>query len=275
LTIITRWNADEVIAGVSDLSVLDFVHNRERSRLLLHPNMHAKVILADELAAVGSANVTDAAMGFSDHPNAEAVTVIRRAQNNVFLFLSRLERESVLATEDLRQRFEEATKVGPPAWQAPVVEVNGVPARISPWPFPRFRNPERLHSAYLSILGFKDPDIRALILNDLVALNLPDDLDEPSFRYRVGAAMLTIPLIAEFDVFVMQPHHFGTLAGWMKSKGVLPAHGHEDRKRYLQTHRQQARQPEHHRPRHLHHPASLPPLRHRRIHQPGGHLQTR
>ena len=40
----------------------DFVRGRHDSRLLLHPRLHAKVLLIDdEVAAIGSANVTDAA----------------------------------------------------------------------------------------------------------------------------------------------------------------------------------------------------------------------
>jgi hypothetical protein len=235
LTIVTRWSADEIIAGVTDLSVLDFVRDRGHATLLLHPRLHAKVLLVDDLAVVGSANVTDVAFGFSERPNAEAVTVLRTAPNILFQFLSQLERESVVATEELRQRFEEATKAGPPPWKAPEVELIGPPARTSPWPFPRFRNPERLYSGYLSILDFGDGDIRASILDDLATLNLPEGLDEPGFQQRVGAALLAIPLIAEFDVFVMQPRYFGAMVEWMKGKGVLPDHGPEERERYLQT----------------------------------------
>jgi hypothetical protein len=235
LTIITRWSVPDIIAAVTDLSVLDFVRDRGRARLLLHPRLHAKVFLVDDLAAVGSANVTDAALGFSEQPNSEAVTLLRPAPTSVFLFLSQLERESVVATEELRQCFEEATKVGPPSWIVPSVVVTGPSARAPTWPFPRFRNPERLHSAYLSILDFGDPDIRVSILDDLSVLDLPEGLDESEFRKRVGAALLAMPLIAEFDAFVMQPHYFGEMAEWMKSKGVLPDHGQEERKRYLQT----------------------------------------
>src|SRR5262245_2860953 len=35
LTVITRWMADEIIAGVTDLGVFDLVRDRGRARLLL------------------------------------------------------------------------------------------------------------------------------------------------------------------------------------------------------------------------------------------------
>jgi SIR2-like protein len=58
LTVITRWSVAEIAAGVSDLSVLDFVRERGNAQLLLHGRLHAKVLLADDVAAVGSANHT-------------------------------------------------------------------------------------------------------------------------------------------------------------------------------------------------------------------------
>lgn len=235
LTVITRWKADEIVAGVSDLSVLDFVRNRGNARLLLHTSVHAKVFLIEDAACIGSANVTDAALGFSTRPNAEAVTMIYPAPNSVFLFLARLERESIVATEELRRRFEEATKVVPPPWETPTVEMHGAPPRASNGPFPRFRNPERLYSAYLSVTGFSDSDIRASIFDDLVELNLTEGLDEPSFCRQVGAFLLATPLITDFDQFVLTPRYFGAMADWLKGQGVLTNRGQEERKRYLQT----------------------------------------
>ena len=47
-------------------------------------------------AALGSPNVTDAALGFSARPNAEAVVVLRPVPNRLFLFLAQIEGEAVL-----------------------------------------------------------------------------------------------------------------------------------------------------------------------------------
>lgn len=235
LTILTRWRVDEIASGVSDLGVLDFVCERAGSRLLLHPQLHAKILLIDELVAIGSANITDAALGFTDRPNAEAVAVLDSAPNRVFFFLRQLERESVVATAGLRRMFEEATKVSPPPWRPPAVELTGEAACSSPGLFPRFRNPETLYSGYLSILSFSDSDTRASILDDLATLNLPEGLNERAFRLRVGSVLLAIPAIADFDRFVAQPRYFGEMHDWMISSGHFSPHGPEDCKGYLQT----------------------------------------
>jgi hypothetical protein len=236
LTVITRWSADEIAAGVSDLSVFDLLRERRGSRLLLHPRLHAKVMLIDgQVAVVGSANITDVALGFAEQPNAEVMPILQPPPNRLFLFLTQLERDSTPATEELRRRFEEAAKAAPPPWTPPLVELTGDAPHGEPSPFPRFRHPERLYQGYLSVLEFSDHETRALVLDDLGVLALPDGLDEPAFRQRVGAALLAIDTVAAFDQFVAHPRYFGEMAEWLKARGVLTERGHEDRQHYLQT----------------------------------------
>jgi hypothetical protein len=85
LTVLTRWSVDEICAGASDLDVFDFVRDRPSSRMLLHPRLHAKVLLVDDTAAViGSANITDTALGFTEQPNAEVMAALRPVPNRLF-----------------------------------------------------------------------------------------------------------------------------------------------------------------------------------------------
>jgi len=236
LTVFTRWSVDEISAGVSDLSVFDLVRERDGSRLLLHPRLHAKVLLIDDqAAALGSANITDAALGFTGQPNAEVMAILQPVPNRLFLFLLQLERESVPATEELRQQFEEAAKAAPPPWISPVVDVTSDAPRGPLSLFPCFRNPEQLYRGYVSVVEFSDQETRAAILDDLGVLALPDRLDEPPFRQRVGAALLAVETVAAFDEFVAQPRYFGEMMEWLKGRGVFAEQSQEDRKRYLQT----------------------------------------
>jgi hypothetical protein len=236
LTVLTRWRVDEICAGVSDLSVFDLVRDRPGSRMLLHPRLHAKVLLVDDIkAAVGSANITDSALGFTAHPNAEVMVSLQPVPNRLFLFLMRLERESVPASEELRRQFEEAVKAGPPPPDFPVVRIpEAAVDGVMPL-FPRFRSPEWLYRGYISVVEFNDRETRSVILDDLEALALPDGLDEPAFTQRVGAGLLALEQVRAFDELVSQPRYFGEMAEWLKGRGVLADQSQEDRKRYLQT----------------------------------------
>jgi hypothetical protein len=64
----------------------------------------------------------------------------------------------------------------------------------------------------VSVVEFSDRETRAAILADLAVLALPDGLDEPTFRQRVGAALLAVETVAAFDEFVAQPRYFGEMA---------------------------------------------------------------
>jgi hypothetical protein len=236
LSVITRWRLDELCAGVSDLGVFDLLRERAGARLLLHPRLHAKVLLVDDtLAAVGSANVTDAALGFAGQPNAEVVVSLRPVPNRLFLFLAQMEAECVPATEELRLRFEEAMKAAPPPASYPEVPLPSPAPRGPPPPFPQFRSPERLYRGYLSLAEFSDPETRAAILQDLHVLSLPDGLDEATFRTRVGTALLAVDLIVAFDGFVRQPRFFGEMAEWLAPMPQCAGLDAEQRKHYLQA----------------------------------------
>lgn len=236
LTVITRWSVDEICAGVSDLEVFDFLRERPGSRMLLHPRLHAKVLLVDDATAViGSANVSDAALGFSEQSNAEVMAVLRPVPNRLFLFLLRLERECVPATEELRRQFEEAENTVSRPTSYPTIEMPVASIQAPVAPFPRFRNPEGLYRGYVSVVEFSDHETRAAVLDDLLVLALPDGLDEPRFRSGVGVALLADGFVSAFDRFVAQPRYFGEMADWLKRSGLLPDADHEDRNLYLQS----------------------------------------
>jgi hypothetical protein len=236
LTVVTRWSVEEICAGASDLDVFDFVCDRPGSRMLIHPRLHAKVLLVDDTTAVvGSANITDAALGFAEQANAEMMAVLRPVPNRLFLFLMRMERESIQATEELRQQFEKAARIAPVSPAHPEIILPKLVAWETTHPFPRFRIPERLYQGYVTVVGFSNPETRAAMLCDLFDLALPDNLDEAEFCQRVGAALLADAMISAFDQFVARPRYFGEMAEWLKRRSVPAAHGQENRKLYLQT----------------------------------------
>ena len=69
--IITRWHAEEIAAGVSDLAVFDLSVSRPGVTMRLLDNLHAKLYVSDDLLLAGSANLTATALGWCDDPNLE------------------------------------------------------------------------------------------------------------------------------------------------------------------------------------------------------------
>ena len=66
LTCVTRWQAGDIAAGVSDTVVRDLVRSLGGA-FRLHPSLHAKYYRFDDGVLVGSANLTDAGLGVGAH----------------------------------------------------------------------------------------------------------------------------------------------------------------------------------------------------------------
>lgn len=71
LKVYTRWDAYEVAVGVSDIDIFNIIAERKNTTLFLIPRLHAKLYSSDSIVWVGSANVTGAALGWSNAPNIE------------------------------------------------------------------------------------------------------------------------------------------------------------------------------------------------------------
>lgn len=89
--IVTRWRPAEIAAGVSDLAVFELVQERANTELALLDDLHAKLYLADDSGLAGSANLTAAALGWSERSNVELLLPVRKGDPDVARLLRRLE----------------------------------------------------------------------------------------------------------------------------------------------------------------------------------------
>lgn len=234
--VITRWEVDEIAAGVSDTSIIDIVKQREKFRVFLLEKLHAKLYLIDDrVACLGSANVTNAALGWSELANFEVMAIIEPAPVSLSVLAHRLLCNAVEATDDLRKTFQDAADLRkgclppPISLKVPLPD----PQRVS-IQFPSMRSPEKLFSAYSGIYNVSSKEEREAALNDLAALDLPDGLDESSFKSEVGKRLLQVPEVAEFDVFVLTPRRFGALTDWAKEKVSNVKRDHKASQRFVQ-----------------------------------------
>lgn len=78
----TRWQPDEVAAGVSDTEVLPLLEEHGGS-VFLCESLHAKAFCFDDRALVGSANLTDSDLGWSPSPNLELLLEVSASSPGV------------------------------------------------------------------------------------------------------------------------------------------------------------------------------------------------
>lgn len=200
VTIVTRWRPADLLAGASDLHVFDIASAREIP-LYLRYDLHGKMFAADRTCLVGSANVTETALGWRNPANLELVTTVSRDAPEIVAFETELFRLAIRATSEQRNRMQrlvadlaEAVQQLPDAELA-TEELAGVLTPGS-W-IPRSKNPEDLYAVYQ---GETDAVGRARLPSmeaELLQMGLPPALSEPHFNSWVCAAIGQTPLVAE------------------------------------------------------------------------------
>lgn len=197
VTIVTRWRAAEVAAGVSDLEALDIARNRSKTELCLLDEIHAKLYVADDQCLVGSANLTASALGWARRNNIELLVPANADDSEISYLLHQLKR-AVPATPEIRERVsaEAASLDTLELTEAQGMKVNHEYLHL-PW-LPRCAAPERLYEIYHNeattgvARGTRDDG-----LADLRDISLSAGLAESEFQNEVQVSLQFMPAIAE------------------------------------------------------------------------------
>jgi hypothetical protein len=218
---VTRWRLEEIIAGVSDLEVWKLLSSRPNTTLSLRMNLHAKYYRGDKSCLIGSANVTNTALGWSLAPNLELL--IYASENHAFekeLFLG-----TVKVTDALYAQYKLAVANCPKALFpfSPIIlpgstdnpsQISGsttLPTQpIETW-LPETRYPETLYIAYSGQSDKLSIANRESALADLNILSVPIGLDEKTFKLFVGTMLSQMPIVYQLDHFIESPQRFGAV----------------------------------------------------------------
>ena len=189
LTCVTRWQRADVTAGVSDVVCRTLVAQRG-GRFLLNQRLHAKYYRLGDTVLVGSANLTAAGMGYGSFANVEIL-----CEPGPGFDPAAFERE-------LLEGAREVTDVEFERWNAlERIQVVATAVAQSEEPNewrPMTREPAHVWLTYRGdVAGVVSGDERLRAARDLVALNLPPDLDRSGFDAIVGAELLSSAAIAD------------------------------------------------------------------------------
>lgn len=222
IRIVTRWRVDEIAAGVSDLEIWELVSSRPKTFLWLRSDLHAKYYCADnDQTLVGSANLTNAALGWSRQSNLELLI-----ESLVLLeFEEELFRGTAQVDESMYQHIKQITDEMPKiqfivpfttglSLDDTVDELNGV--SIESW-LPSLRHPEKLYIAYQGKADQLGTGSRIAAESDLQILNVPPNLDKTQFESYVGVQLLQMPIVRKVDEFVGESQRFGAVRDYLRS----------------------------------------------------------
>ena len=196
-TVVTRWRPLDLLAGASDLDVFDVAAGKA-ARLLLRSDLHAKLFAADDACLVGSANVTNLALGWRQPANLELLVSVPRTQPGIPEFEQTLLAGCVQATEGHRDALKSIVdELESQALQnASLADNLDDSSFVLPWNWvPSTRTPEDLYAVYSGNIDFGGEPLRAMQA-DLRAMSPPASLDHGPFNNWIATMISQTPLIA-------------------------------------------------------------------------------
>lgn len=230
ITCVTRWQPDEIVAGVSDLDIWLLIRERPNSTLWLRSDLHAKYYRGDQQALIGSANLTNTALGWSPRPNLE---LLIHAD-----LLPEFEQEllvgSVIVDDSVYKQIRQMIEALPPQTISKLDTIqfisylseddvsSSVP--IESW-LPMLRRPESLYTAYVGEWNKLGTGSQIAAMRDLQALDIPSHLNREQFKIYVGVQLLQKPIVRQVDQFVETPQRFGAVRNFLKT---LPCANQQD-----------------------------------------------
>jgi len=218
---VTRWRPDEIATGVSDLDVWIVFKQRANSTLWLRSDLHAKYYRGDHRCLVGSANLTDAALGWSKRPNLELLVSIPAMPE----FEQRLLSGSIVVDDNIYEhtcklvesiQTQPLTQFDETIFRAQYDEKEMEIAPVEAW-LPMLRHPEKLFVAYVGDFEELGTGSRIAALSDLRELDIPPGLTKDAFEAYVGLQLLQKPIIHKVDQFVYFPQRFGAVRDLLKA----------------------------------------------------------
>ena len=233
LSCITRWHPHEIKCGVSDLEVWDVLQAHQPSSLSLIPTLHAKFYRADDRYAIGSANLTNAALGWSARPNVELLIsgevdqVLRNWEAFLLSQATKVDESLVRFFERLVNELPNDALVFTEHFantESSLDEEDGTyNLEIVSW-VPMTRYPELLYKAYVGETQEMSAGARESAKHDLLALAVPLGMDVDGFKASVAASLLQMPLVHQIDQFLAQPRSFGAVRDFLSALPQYPQH---------------------------------------------------
>ncbi len=225
VSVITRWNAEDVLSGVSDLDIYPILKDLG-IRLYINKYIHLKMyIYSNNTAFVGSGNVTNHGLGFCESPNIEVGAFSSIAFEDWKKIYSLIE-DSVLVDDEVYQRAVEyrnkyqCTPLPLPAFvlnesdeiirqHRKAFSLNMLPASESP------------HVLYQNkgTTSCQNIDLNKLspFLHDMLIYNLSSDMEEEEFIQWLGDRFLSTQFVKELVVYIKEnaPLNFGHISSWI------------------------------------------------------------
>ena len=202
------------------MEVFEIVRNRHGS-LWLRQDLHVKYYRGDEQVLIGSANLTNSALGWTSNPNLEILVPIDNSIYDTTEFEEHVLSEAIEVDLDLYELMAAASERWPNLdieYKLDTVFLQDHPERLGIW-VPVSRFPTNLYKVYKDINSDDLPKLtREAGLRDLFVLQPPSGLDEEQFNQTIGISLLTMPVFDLIDNQVVTSQRFGVMRDMLRQK---------------------------------------------------------
>lgn len=185
LIVVVRWRPLDIAFGVSDIEIFDLLKDYGAFDLRMHNFLHAKYYRFDEKIFIGSANLSDTALGWRFPANEEILILSDKSMREELLeYESRILADSSLVTQETVNSLAEIAK-GLKEQSSFVTSEN---EGKNTW-LPLCRRPKEI---FKIINGQKPPITKGAYesaLKDIASLNMPVCKDEHSFKKAVSTLL--------------------------------------------------------------------------------------
>lgn len=238
IQVITRWHLDEIAAGASDPEIWELLRTHSGASLWLRSNLHAKYYRFGSICYVGSANVTDSALGWRSKPNFELLVPVDSIGSEAMRFEKELKKSCVEVSQDLYDQLAQLREeyaqldhyasidqvkfnaaeaddlLSEPDIEFGVSESEHIDRER--W-VPHLRHPEELYQAYTGNLDPLTAATQRHSLRDLRFLNIPGGLPKEAFHEEVKWQLLQMPVVQKIDNYVQVSRRFGAVRDYLKT----------------------------------------------------------
>ena len=223
LKLVCRWRPEDLVSGVSDLEVFDYLTNRG-CQLYVNHQIHMKLYVFESNWALStSANLTLRGLGYlaPEKVNIEVGSDVDLSAAD-WVNLYRVVRDSRLVTPELYARFREYVEANPQLPALPKVpDLLGPAKTFTLASLPATDSTEELAKFYLNPTKTdQSPDSVRRAYQDLATFGIPSGLTSHEFDEVLGEAFRTSPFVREFVDYlrIEGSLRFGAVNSWIHYK---------------------------------------------------------
>ena len=222
---VTRWTPQDIRFGASDIDCRQVILERGGA-FRLHPGLHAKYFRFDDVAFVGSANVTAAALGWAAQPNLEILCAPDDDFDNAAFEAKVLEESREVSEEEFAYwaRLKDTLLTGSAAEESHDFATDE-------WR-PATRDPRNLILACRdSASKIASPDEWAAARRDMQVLGLSIGMGEEEVRAWAAGSLLS----SRFAADVLSIQHLPRTQAARRLASIYGYHNVSDARRALET----------------------------------------